>query len=155
MPESPHETWLPEAHRTAQTSAMVWAERADEAYHLAQRYQDRAASWTPNAAHAEVIENERKEAREHSTRCTEAIRLAEMWARVAAVLVPPLEPMEAVLEAGATTEGTPLAAHLYNELSPQERQAVDAWRGLGCDLATALLNAGVVRPEQPPRNKES
>ena len=98
MPESPHETWLPEAHRTAQTSAMVWAQRADEAYEQAQRYQDRADSWTPSAAYASTIEHERKEAREHTTRCTEAIRLAEMWARVAAVLVPPLEPIEAVLE---------------------------------------------------------
>jgi hypothetical protein len=100
--ESPHDAWLPEAHRTAQTSTMIWAQRADEAYEQAQRYEDRAQSWTPNAAHAEVIASERKQAQEYGVRCTEAIRLAEMWARVAAVLVPPLEPVECVLE---TTDG--------------------------------------------------
>lgn len=97
-PASPHDAWLPEAHRTAQTSAMVWAQRADEAYELAQHFEDRAQSWTPNAAHAEVMADERKQAREHAVRSTEARQLAEMWTRVAAVLVPPLEPIECVLE---------------------------------------------------------
>lgn len=73
-PESPHAAWLPEAHRTAQTSAMVWAQRADEAYEQAQRYEDRAQSWTPNAAHAEVIANERATAREHAARYSDARR---------------------------------------------------------------------------------
>ncbi|MGC9538515.1 hypothetical protein [Streptomyces sp. UG1] len=102
--ESPHAAWLPEAHRTAQTSAMVWAQRADEAYELAQRYEDRAQSWTPNAAHAEVIASERATSREHATRYADARQLAEMWARVAAVLVPAPEPLELITAEVATTD---------------------------------------------------
>jgi hypothetical protein len=103
--QSPHEAWLTEAYRTAQTAAMVWAQRADEAYEQAQHYQDRAASWTPNAAHAETIEHERKQARECGTRSTEARQLAEMWACVAAVVVPPPEPLELITsEIGVTDD---------------------------------------------------
>lgn len=92
--ESPHDAWLPEAYRTAQTSAMVWAQRADEEYELSRRYEDRAQSWTPNTAHAEVIANERATAKEHAALSVGARQMAEMWARVATVLVPPLEPIE-------------------------------------------------------------
>ena len=103
--QSPHKAWLSEAHCTAQTAAMVWAQRADEAYEQAQRYEDRAASWTPSAAYAETIEGERKQARESGTRSIEAIKLAEMWARVAAVLVPPPEPLELITSELRTTDG--------------------------------------------------
>lgn len=96
--ESPHAAWLAESQRIAQSSAMLWAERAEESYEKAARHQDRADSWTPNAAHAEVIANERKEARQHHVWSTEARQLAEMWARVATILVPPLEPVWAELE---------------------------------------------------------
>ncbi|MFM9811615.1 hypothetical protein ACKI16_24270 [Streptomyces scabiei] len=95
--ESPHDAWLPEAHRTAQTSAMVWAQRADEAYEQGVHHEDRANSWTPNTAHAEVIAHERDQAQQCRASSAEAVRLAEMWARVAAVLIPPLEPIECEL----------------------------------------------------------
>jgi hypothetical protein len=94
--ESAHADWLAESQRTAQTSAMIWAERAEEAYETAIRHEDRAASWTPGPRHAEVIEEERKQAQIHGVRSTEARHLAEMWARVTAVLVPPPAPLELI-----------------------------------------------------------
>lgn len=90
---SPHAVWLTESQRVAQTSAMIWAQRADESYELVLGHTDRADSWTPNASHAEVIAHERQEAQQHRVRSTEARQMAEMWARVATVLVPPLEPV--------------------------------------------------------------
>lgn len=93
-----HTEWLTESHQQAQTGAMVWAQRADEAYEEAQRYNDRADSWTPSAAYASTIEHERNQAQTSLARSAEARQLAEMWARVAAVLVPPLEAVWSTLE---------------------------------------------------------
>lgn len=101
----PHAVWLADSQRTAQTGAMIWAQRADEEYELAIRHEDRAASWTPNAAHSEVIAKERKEAQQHHVRSTEARLLAEMWARVATVLVPPPEPLELITAELRSTDG--------------------------------------------------
>lgn len=100
---SPHAIWLGESHRTAQTSAMIWAERAEEAYGLAQRFEDRAQSWSNKAAYADTIDQERKQAQEHALRSVEARQLAEMWARVAGILTPPPEPLELITaELGST-----------------------------------------------------
>lgn len=96
--EQAHADWLAESHRRAQTSAMIWAERAEEAYELARRFEDRAQSWTPKPAYAEVIDSERAQSREQATLYVDARQIAEMWARVATVLVPPLEPVWSTLE---------------------------------------------------------
>lgn len=94
--EQTHADWLAESHRHAQAAAMVWAQRADEAYELARRFEDRAQSWTPKPAHTEIIDSERAQSREHAALYADARQLAEMWARVAAVLTPPPAPMELV-----------------------------------------------------------
>lgn len=96
--EQSHADWLADSHRRAQASAFIWAERAEEAYELARRFEDRAQSWTPKPAHAEVIDSELAQSREQAALYTDARQLAEMWARVATVLVPPLEPVWSTLE---------------------------------------------------------
>lgn len=97
-PAQAHADWLTESHRLAQSSAMVWAQRAEEEYEKAVRYEDRAQSWTDKPAYAETITHERQQAQECGIRSAEARQLAAMWARVAAVLVPPLEPVWSALE---------------------------------------------------------
>ncbi|MFJ1664818.1 hypothetical protein ACIOK4_00225 [Streptomyces bottropensis] len=92
--EQTHADWLAESRRRAQASAMIWAERAEEAYELARRFEDRAQSWTPKPAHAEIIDSERAQSREQAALYVDARQLAEMWARVATVLVPPPAPLE-------------------------------------------------------------
>ncbi|MFU0241677.1 hypothetical protein ACKI1J_38805 [Streptomyces scabiei] len=103
--EQAHADWLAESYRHAQGSAMGWAERADEAYELARRFEDRAQSWTPKAAHAEIIDSERAQSREQSALYVDARQLAEMWARVAAVLVPPPAPLELITAEPRSTDG--------------------------------------------------
>lgn len=44
-----------------------------------------------------------------------------------------------------------VAWQLYAGLGARDRRAVDAWRDLGNDLVTSLLNAGVLSPSQPRR----
>lgn len=44
-----------------------------------------------------------------------------------------------------------VAWSMYTQLGAQDRRAVDAWRDLGNDLVTSLLNSGVLRAEGPRR----
>ncbi len=84
---------------------MIWAERAEEAYERARRFEDRAQSWTPRAAHAEVIDSERAQSREQAALYVDARQLAEMWARVTTALVPPPAPLELITAELRSTDG--------------------------------------------------
>lgn len=44
-----------------------------------------------------------------------------------------------------------VAWEMYGRLGEQDRRAVDAWRSLGNDLVTSLLNSDVLRGESPRR----
>lgn len=103
--EQAHADWLAESHRRAQASAFIWAERAEEAYELARRFEDRAQSWTPKPAHAEIIDSERAQSRQQATLYVDARQLAEMWARVTTALVPQPEPMELITAELRSTDG--------------------------------------------------
>ncbi|MFI6274295.1 hypothetical protein [Streptomyces sp. NPDC050988] len=103
--EQAHAEWLAESLRTAQTGAMVWAQRADQEYEQAQHFEDRAQSWSDTAAYAETIAHEREQAQAHAARSTEARQLAEMWACVAAIVVPPPEPLELITAELGRTDG--------------------------------------------------
>jgi hypothetical protein len=87
-------------HARAQDAAMHWAERAEVEYAQAIRHEDdaRARQHHESSWQRDRLAEDRRLAQAHGTRCTEALRLAEMWARVAAAVVPPLEPAWSTLE---------------------------------------------------------
>lgn len=87
-------------HEDAREKAYAWAERATTAYGQAIRHEDdaRARQHHDNAWQRDRIAEDRRLAQFHGVRSIEAIRLAEMWARVATAVAPPPEPMWAELE---------------------------------------------------------
>lgn len=87
-------------HEDACEKAYAWAQRATAEYGQAIRHEDdaRARRNSDNAWQRDRIAEERQLAQVHGVRSTEALKLAEMWAHVAAVLVPPLEPVWSELE---------------------------------------------------------
>ncbi|MFF0598070.1 hypothetical protein [Streptomyces antibioticus] len=98
-------------HATACEHAFAWAERATIEYDQAVRHENDArgrqqydSGWQRDRA-----TESRAAAQYHGVRSTEALKLAEMWARVARVLVPPLEPVWAELETAEldSTTATP------------------------------------------------
>ncbi|MGW1324803.1 hypothetical protein ACWD64_19950 [Streptomyces antibioticus] len=94
-------------HASACEHAFAWAERATAEYGQAIRHEDDArerqqydSGWQRDRA-----TESRALAQFHGVRSTEALKIAEMWAHVARVLVPPLEPIWAELET-AELDGT-------------------------------------------------
>lgn len=87
-------------HDRARQAALSWADRATAEYHRATEYEDsaRARQHADNAWQRDRMAEERRQAQFHGVRSTEALKLAEMWARVATALVPPLEPVWSELE---------------------------------------------------------
>jgi hypothetical protein len=89
---------LAASHDRARQAALSWAARAEAEYLTAIKHEDdaRARQHSDSAWQRDRMAEERRQAQFHGVRSTEALKLAEMWARVATVLVPPLEPMELV-----------------------------------------------------------
>ncbi|XUL91009.1 hypothetical protein ACQ86D_33905 [Streptomyces galilaeus] len=87
-------------HELACQRAFAWAERASAAYGTAIRHEDdaRARQDYDSPWQRDRMAEDRRAARFHGVRSTEALRLAEMWARVAGVLAPPLVPVWSTLE---------------------------------------------------------
>lgn len=80
--------------------AYAWAERATTEYGQAIRHDDdaRARQHSDNAWQRDRMNEERRLAQFHGVRSTEALKLAEMWAKVATILIRPLEPVWTELE---------------------------------------------------------
>lgn len=98
--EQSYGEWCAEHQRRAQAHAFIWAERASTEYGQAIRHEDdaRARQNADSAWQRDRMTEDRRQAQFHGVRSTEALKLAEMWARVAAALVPPLEPLWSELE---------------------------------------------------------
>jgi hypothetical protein len=78
--------WRTEHHTRAQAHAFHWAERANGEYQQAIEHDDKARRFADKAYLAEPMAEERRHAQFHGVRSTEALKLAEMWARVAQAL---------------------------------------------------------------------
>lgn len=80
--------WRDEQHRRAQAHAFTWAERADTEYGQAIRHEDdaRARQNHDSAWQRDRMADDRRLAQFHGVRSTEALKLAEMWSRVARAL---------------------------------------------------------------------
>ena len=78
-----HAAWRAEQHRRAQAFALGWAERAETEYDNAVQHEDRALSLVRSSYQGDAVAIERRLAQFHGVRSTEALKLAEMWARVA------------------------------------------------------------------------
>lgn len=89
----------------AQDSAMHWAEQAEAEYVEASRHADYVRDKADNDYLRDTVAHKRREAQFHGSRCTEAVKLAEMWARVASALIPPPEPLELITSELGTTDG--------------------------------------------------
>ncbi|MFJ9243794.1 hypothetical protein [Streptomyces sp. NPDC101776] len=87
-------------HEDARQKAYAWALRATTEYAQAVRHEDdaRARQNHDSVWQRDRMAEDRRLADFHGVRSTEALKLAEMWARVAAVLIPPLEPLWAEVE---------------------------------------------------------
>jgi hypothetical protein len=96
MTEHDHARWLTDRQRAAQISAHHWAEVAEAEHRNATEHEDRARSLAGQPFTTDDQDSARRLASFHGGRSSEAVRLAEMWARVATVLVPPPAPMELV-----------------------------------------------------------
>ncbi|MDX2539809.1 hypothetical protein PV437_42650 [Streptomyces scabiei] len=96
--------WRTEHHNRAQAHAFHWAEQATSEYEQAVRHEDDArerqqydSGWQRDRA-AEA----RSLAQVHGVRSTEALRLAEMWARTAQALAHGELPIEYTAVLGTT-----------------------------------------------------
>ncbi|MDX2681091.1 hypothetical protein [Streptomyces soliscabiei] len=83
--EQDYGAWRAEQHRRAQAHAFGWAERASAEYTQAVRHEDdaRARQNADSAWQRDRMAEERRQAQFHGVRSTEALKVAEMWARVA------------------------------------------------------------------------
>lgn len=88
--------WRDEQHRSAQAHAFGWAERASTEYGQAIRHEDdaRARQNHDSAWQRDRMADDRRLAQFHGVRSTEALKLAEMWARVAQALAAGALPTE-------------------------------------------------------------
>lgn len=102
--EQSHAAWLTEQHRRAQAFALGWAERAETEYDTATEHEDKARRFADKAYLAEPMADERRLAQFHGVRSTEALKLAEMWARVARALADAPTPAEVLVVNGTLTE---------------------------------------------------
>ncbi|MBD0837383.1 hypothetical protein [Streptomyces sp. TRM68416] len=84
--EQDYGAWRAEQQHRAQAHAFAWAERASAEYGQAIRYEDRARARTDVGWQHDRATEERQLAQFHGVRSTEALKLAEMWARVAHAL---------------------------------------------------------------------
>ena len=82
----------------ARQGAWAWATRAEAEYLTAIKHEDDARTHVENAYMRDAVADDRRLAQIHGTRSTEALKLAQMWTALAAVLVPPLEPVWADVE---------------------------------------------------------
>ncbi|MGW4028234.1 hypothetical protein ACWEFL_02760 [Streptomyces sp. NPDC004838] len=71
----------PRAH--AQTRALEWAAQADNHQHLADQADDRARELSAKPFVTKELERHRESRALHTDQADRAVRLAEMWARVA------------------------------------------------------------------------
>jgi hypothetical protein len=86
--EQGYGAWRAEQQRRAQAHAFGWAERASAEYGQAIRHEDdaRARQHSDSSWQRDRMAEERRLAQFHGVRSTEALKLAEMWARVARAL---------------------------------------------------------------------
>ncbi|MFJ2514681.1 hypothetical protein ACIQJX_35075 [Streptomyces griseoviridis] len=84
--EQSYGDWRAEQHRRSQAHAVLWAERATTSYETATRHEDDARRHDGNAYMQHSAAEDRRNAAIHGARSAEAIRLAEMWSRVAVAL---------------------------------------------------------------------
>lgn len=106
--EQSYGAWRVEQQRRAQAHAFGWAERATAEYGTAVRHEDDArerqqydSGWQRDRA-----AESRALAQSHGVRSTEALKLAEMWARVAGALAVGEQPVTNVLtpQSGSLTD---------------------------------------------------
>ena len=98
--EQDYGAWRTEQHRRAQAQTFGWAERATAEYGQAVRHEDdaRARQNADSAWQRDRMAEERRLAQFHGVRSSEALKLAEMWSRVARALADGELPITAVLE---------------------------------------------------------
>lgn len=89
--------WLAGGLLRAQTLALSWADCAESEYGKAIEHEDKARRFAGKAYLADPMADERRLAQFHGVRSTEALKLAEMWARVATSLTPQPAPLELVM----------------------------------------------------------
>ncbi|WP_060952410.1 hypothetical protein [Streptomyces hygroscopicus] len=79
------EQWRAEALEHAQAQALSWAEQAETAYIAAVDHEEsaRARHRTRTVYNSHLAGESRAQADLYGARCTEAMKLAEMWANVA------------------------------------------------------------------------
>ncbi|MFI8531073.1 hypothetical protein ACIGMX_12570 [Streptomyces aquilus] len=92
--------WRVEQQRRAQVNAFIWAERASTAYDEAIRHEDdaRTRQHHDSGWQRDRTAESRSLAQFHGTRSVEAVKIAEMWARVAQALAVGELPVTAELE---------------------------------------------------------
>ncbi|MBK3625932.1 hypothetical protein JHN59_13975 [Streptomyces sp. MBT49] len=96
MPVTAEEATAREAaedYAHARDGAREWAQRAETEYREALRQEDYARQHASSTYLRDPVADARVAAQFHHGRADGARQLAEMWTRVAAVLVPPLEPV--------------------------------------------------------------
>ncbi|WP_329338571.1 hypothetical protein OG866_27050 [Streptomyces sp. NBC_00663] len=98
--------WRAEQQRRAQAYAFGWAERATAEYETATRHEDDARRHSDSAYLRDAVIEDRRRALAHGVRSTEALKLAEMWARVAQALAVGEPPVTAELEVRGYPEPT-------------------------------------------------
>lgn len=89
----------------ARQGAWAWATRAESEYLTAIKHEDDARAHAESAYMRDAVAEDRRLAQIHGVRSTEALKLAQMWTALAAVLVPPLEPIWADLAEVENTDG--------------------------------------------------
>ncbi|MDX5564143.1 hypothetical protein PYK79_13405 [Streptomyces sp. ID05-04B] len=100
MAVTPEETQAQKAaedYAQARESAWGWAQCAATEYREALRQEDYAREHASSTYLRDAVADARVAAQLHHGRAAGARQLAEMWARVATVLVPPLEPVHCEL----------------------------------------------------------
>ncbi|MFZ4143377.1 hypothetical protein ACOZDZ_21995 [Streptomyces griseoincarnatus] len=97
--EQDYGAWRSEQHRRAQAHAFSAAEQAQAMYEQAVGYEDKARGYADNPHLGGWMADARRLAQIHGVRSTEALKLAEMWARVAQALADGALPVTGTLEA--------------------------------------------------------
>lgn len=108
--EQDYGAWRAEQQRRAQAHAFGWAERASSEYDQAVRHEDdaRERQQYDSGWQRDRMAESRALATFHGVRSTEALKLAEMWARVASALTDPAPPAVTVQNSlGTTTRSSP------------------------------------------------
>ncbi|MFE5159655.1 hypothetical protein ACFRNT_14265 [Streptomyces sp. NPDC056697] len=89
-PEQTLEQWRAESLEHAQAQALSWAEQAETAYITAIDHEEAARARHSNRTiyNSHLADESRAQADLYGVRCTEAMKLAQMWTEVARAFHP-------------------------------------------------------------------